>query len=214
MTKLKDPTTNRHELEQKGFSILSNFFSKQEIENLINLLESQQSKKSKVVESKNFRHIRSALKFEEQLKIFLAKLRFFEHMNQVCNMEVAVVTDEYICKKPGSDIPGVWHQDEAYYQDEKLLTAVIALDNLDENGGYAYVPGSHSTLAPHTLNNAKQLQVEGNLSEGLVFPLKAGDVLLLDSRTIHKGLSNDSSNNKRSYTIVAAPKNSPTIKSL
>ena len=113
--------------------------------------------------------------------------------------------DQAVSKPPGatSDVP--WHQDNGYtpVEPEEYVTCTLALDDATvENGCLWIQPGSHHAgTRPHRPTDFFfQVGYEG-ADSGEPCELKAGDVLVFSSLTMHRTGPNTSQQPRRSWVI-------------
>ena len=120
--------------------------------------------------------------------------------------------DMFISKPPHSAAPTPWHQDCAYWIDMPDKRAVSAWMPLDEatvdNGCMWYVPGSHLQPMRQHASTAKNgaLICEGNESEGVAVPLKAGSVVLHHGATVHYSRGNSTNGPRRAMIVNLRPR--------
>ncbi|MFV0308534.1 MAG: phytanoyl-CoA dioxygenase family protein [Desertimonas sp.] len=113
-----------------------------------------------------------------------------------------LVEDQWFASAPGATTPSPWHQDEPYYRlDRPFLTVWITLDDIDAECSLRVVPGSHTAGALFGMvefsAGASTIERGGGLAEvpdididpaafGVrCWPMRAGDAIALDSRTLH-----------------------------
>ena len=113
---------------------------------------------------------------------------------------VVAVEDQWFASAPSATTASPWHQDDPYYNiDGGFLTVWVALDDAPAASALRVVPGSHgwgrlfapvefaasrSTIgAPGDLEPVPDVDAAG--FEVLGWDVAAGDVIALDSRTLH-----------------------------
>lgn len=114
---------------------------------------------------------------------------------------------EFFNKPPRIGKPTPPHQDNYYFnlKPAKAVTMWMALEDIDmENGCLYYVKGSHlKGLRPHgrtrTLGFSRSITDFGekDVANEIAFPVKAGDLLVHHSLTIHRADGNNSSSRSR-----------------
>jgi len=120
--------------------------------------------------------------------------------------------DMFISKPPHSEAPTPWHQDCAYWinmPDKRAVSAWMPLDEATvDNGCMWYVPGSHLQPMRQHASTAKNgaLICEGNESEGVAVPLKAGSVVLHHGATAHYSRGNSTRGQRRAMIVNLRPK--------
>ena len=117
---------------------------------------------------------------------------------------VVLVEDQWFASEPGPATASPWHQDEPYYRlDRPFLTIWVTLDDVDIGGSLRVVPRSHlgATFAMVEFS-ATSVTIDADADDPagrrvpdigadpdghgvLAWPLRAGDAIALDSRTLH-----------------------------
>ncbi len=108
-----------------------------------------------------------------------------------------IVRDHMIVKPPHSTGPTPWHQDEAYWEEDKIyqeLSVWFALQETTEQMGcMQFIPGSHhgKVNRHHSWKNDPNiiaLEVDANSMDELqaiACPLPAGGATVHSARTLH-----------------------------
>jgi ectoine hydroxylase-related dioxygenase (phytanoyl-CoA dioxygenase family) len=123
--------------------------------------------------------------------------------------DVRLYWDQAVYKKPGTESPFPWHQDNgyAYVEPQQYLTCWVALTDADENSGCPLVvPGLHrdGTLA-HRLGELGFVCLE-NPSDAVPVPARAGDVVVFSSLTPHcTGPNLTRDHVRKAYIVQFAP---------
>jgi ectoine hydroxylase-related dioxygenase (phytanoyl-CoA dioxygenase family) len=124
--------------------------------------------------------------------------------------DVRLYWDQAVYKKPGTDDPFPWHQDNGYtfVEPQQYLTCWVALtDATEENGCPWVIPGVHlrGTLA-HDLTPTGFVCVEGWPAEAVAVPARAGDIVVFSSLTPHAtGPNRTADDVRKSYIVQLAP---------
>ena len=125
-----------------------------------------------------------------------------------------IVRDHAIVKPPGSTGATPWHQDEAYWDEDKdyqEFSVWIALqDTTEEMGCMQFIPGSQKgEVHPHHTwqNDPNVIALEindGYVNESLKIPcpLTAGGATLHHSRTMHYTSPNQSTEPRRAFILT------------
>ena len=130
----------------------------------------------------------------------------------------------YLISKPPGGPPLFWHQDWWGWDDPISYTEAVAqvflmyylTDTSPENGCLRVVPGSHRQK--HPLHDADQAHDEalsrvddpddplyGSLAEEKAVPVRAGDLVIGDSRLLHAAYANQSSQERSLITLWYHP---------
>jgi ectoine hydroxylase-related dioxygenase (phytanoyl-CoA dioxygenase family) len=110
----------------------------------------------------------------------------------------------------------LWHQDSThfYLDPQDHVTAWVALSEASEEAGCVRViPGSHKLGqldhfdAPSPMNMIRRGQGVGGYAEddGITLPLKAGEVSMHNTRTVHASGPNNSNDRRMGYGISFIP---------
>lgn len=120
-----------------------------------------------------------------------------------------LVTDQIFMKPPRFGSAKPYHQDNAYFQchpDDEVLTAWIALDDVDEqNGCLRYIDGSHRgpilehLPVPGEPHNQAPASEQIDLTRESLACVSKGGVVFHHSRTLHTSHRNESANWRRAY---------------
>ena len=111
-----------------------------------------------------------------------------------------------------------WHQDEAYFDpeyDHGTLTFWMPLQDVGPNDGcMIYVPGSpqmgllaHRSLGDDPHRHAFECAVTFSQDQSVTVPLRAGDCVVHEQRTLHCTTNNQSSVDRYAYilTFITTP---------
>eukprot|EP01051_Picozoa_sp_SAG22_P009618 SAG22_NODE_813_length_7051_cov_71.816887_5_plen_301_part_00 len=114
----------------------------------------------------------------------------------------------------GTEIP--YHQDFAYWplEPSTIVSAWIAItDSTQENGCLSVLPGTHASSVPHIpvpegarMEFPKMADPSAlDLSSRLELPMRAGQVLLFNERTVHQSAVNTSAARRIGLAVRAIP---------
>lgn len=122
--------------------------------------------------------------------------------------DVRLYWDQAVYKKPGTDDPFPWHQDNGYafVVPQQYLTCWIALtDATLDNGCPWVVPGSHrgGTLAHHATDIG--LVCFDDAPDAVPVPVSAGSVVVFSSLTAHSTGPNRTADERKAYIVQYAP---------
>lgn len=144
----------------------------------------------------------------ERIRRFAAGPLFADLCHDLVGPDVRFYWDQAVYKKPGTDEPFPWHQDNGYafVEPQQYLTCWIALtDATLDNGCPWIVPGLHrrGTLAHH-LTDAGYVCLDH--PEGAVpVEVPAGSVVVFSSLTPHATGPNRSGEVRKAYITQYAP---------
>ena len=122
--------------------------------------------------------------------------------------DVRLYWDQAVYKKPGTESPFPWHQDNGYtfVRPQQYLTCWIALSDVTERNGCPWVvPGLHrgGTLA-HRPSELGFVCLE-DAPDAVPVPARSGSVVVFSSLTPHSTGSNLSDEVRRAYIVQYAP---------
>jgi len=128
--------------------------------------------------------------------------------------DVRLYWDQAVYKKPGTESPFPWHQDNGYtfVRPQQYLTCWVALTDVDEDNGCPWVvPGLHrqGTLA-HRTSELGYVCLD-DAPDAVAVPARAGSVVVFSSLTPHCTGPNRTEEVRRSYIVQYAPDGARTF---
>ncbi len=122
--------------------------------------------------------------------------------------DVRLYWDQAVYKKPGTESPFPWHQDNgyAYVEPQQYLTCWVALtDATEENGCPWVVPGlhRHGTLAHEYSDNG--FVCLRDPADAVAVPVSAGSIVVFSSLTPHSTGPNRTDTVRKAYIVQYAP---------
>lgn len=116
--------------------------------------------------------------------------------------------DQSVYKKPDTDAPFPWHQDNGYtfVEPQAYLTCWIALTDTDETNGCPWVvPGMHrrGTLA-HRMTDLGWVCLD-DAPDAVAVPARAGSIVVFSSLTPHCTGANTTAATRKSWIVQYAP---------
>lgn len=197
-----DFETQRSALEKNGFSIIDSVFAKEEIAEMLRVIEAADSSKSTFRKSADLFAIRQFLNEIPEINPIIFNQRFENLVQQFFGEGYAVVKSIYFDKPEQSNWFVAYHQDLTISVDKKeqlpgyenwtvkqgqfgvqpplevleqMYTVRIHLDDTDENNGaLKVIPGSHlmGICRPAALDLSTESEACCNLSSGSVMIMK------------------------------------------
>ncbi len=136
-----------------------------------------------------------------------AKLR--QLVREFIEAEPCLVVDQIFMKPPRFGSAKPYHQDNAYFRchpDDQVITAWIALDDVDErNGCLRYIDGTHRLpILEHHVVPGEGYNLEPELSQfdltkESLARVKKGGIVFHHCKTLHTSHRNDSDRWRRAY---------------
>lgn len=150
-----------------------------------------------------------------RLRAFCSGPVFRDLAHDLIGPDVRLYWDQAVYKKPGTDAPFPWHQDNGYafVEPQQYLTCWVALSDADEQSGCPWVvPGLHrrGTLR-HRTSELGHVCLESQPADARPVPARAGDVVVFSSLTPHATGPNRSSAVRKTYIVQLAPDGAEVI---
>lgn len=196
-------STLQQDFNEQGYVVVKNFFSPEEMEDLIKQIESPQSLQclDQCLTKGTLRFFANLYRQNEYIQNFVAQPKLINLLKPFIGSDFWVRWDQAVAKGPGAQtFP--WHQDNAYngfkqthYQLWVALTAMTV-----ENGGLWLVPGSHHQLLPHRQEN-NHMVYQGEPESPTFITAEVGDIVLFSSLTLHKTTPNITDGIRWAYVI-------------
>ena len=122
--------------------------------------------------------------------------------------DVRLYWDQAVYKKPGTESPFPWHQDNGYafVEPQQYLTCWVALTDATEDNGCPWVvPGLHrqGTLA-HDYSDIGFVCLR-DPAEAVAVPARAGSIVVFSSLTPHSTGPNRTDCTRKAYIVQYAP---------
>jgi ectoine hydroxylase-related dioxygenase (phytanoyl-CoA dioxygenase family) len=157
----------------------------------------------------------AALRELEGGRFFIARadeITFTTHLLGLCadliGPEVRLYWDQAVYKKPGTESPFPWHQDNGYafVEPQQYLTCWVALTDATEDNGCPWVvPGLHrrGTLA-HDYSDIGFVCLR-DPADAVAVPARAGSIVVFSSLTPHSTGPNRTDAVRKAYIAQYAP---------
>ena len=129
--------------------------------------------------------------------------------------DVRLYWDQAVYKKPGTESPFPWHQDNGYafVEPQQYLTCWVALtDATEENGCPWVVPGLHrrGTLA-HEYSDIGFVCLR-DPEDAVAVPARAGSIVVFSSLTPHSTGPNRTGDVRKAYIVQYAPSGAEVVR--
>jgi phytanoyl-CoA hydroxylase len=128
--------------------------------------------------------------------------------------DVRLYWDQAVYKKPGTESPFPWHQDNGYafVEPQQYLTCWVALTDATEDNGCPWVvPGLHrrGTLA-HEYSDIGFVCLR-DPDDAVAVPARAGSIVVFSSLTPHSTGPNRTGDVRKSYIVQYAPSGAEVV---
>ena len=148
------------------------------------------------------------------LRRFVAGSLFTGLCADLIGPDVRLYWDQAVYKKPGTDAPFPWHQDNgyAYVEPQQYLTCWIALSEATEDNGCPWVvPGIHRTgTMRHHLTETGLVCLD-NPSDAIPVPVGKGGMVVFSSLTPHCTGPNWTADVRKAYIVQYAPEGARVV---
>lgn len=149
------------------------------------------------------------VKRSAQLRAFCSCAPLRDIAHDLIGPDVRLYWDQGVYKKPGTQAPFPWHQDNGYtfIEPQQYLTCWIALTDADTDNGCPHVvPGVHrsGTLA-HELTDLGYRCFEDEPEDAVAAPVRAGGIVVFSSLTPHATGPNLTDSVRKAYIVQFAP---------
>lgn len=143
------------------------------------------------------------------IRAFVKSRPFQDLAHDLVGPDVRLYWDQTVYKKPGVVEPFPWHQDNGYtfVQPQQYPTIWIALTDADEENGCVWVvPRVHrlGTMV-HQRTPLGYLCFQGEPTNVVPIPARAGDVVLFSSLTPHVTGGNFTDQTRKAYILQFVP---------
>jgi ectoine hydroxylase-related dioxygenase (phytanoyl-CoA dioxygenase family) len=150
------------------------------------------------------------------LRRFTSSARFADLSADLVGPDVRLYWDQAVYKKPGTESPFPWHQDNGYafVEPQQYLTCWVALTDATEANGCPWVvPGLHrlGTLA-HEYSDIGFVCLR-DPADAVPVPVRAGSIVVFSSLTPHSTGPNRSDDVRKAYIVQFAPSGATVIRS-
>jgi phytanoyl-CoA hydroxylase len=219
-------TEQARQYDERGFFVLEGALGVGEVDALVEAidpLEARQEEALREMEGGRFFIARAdEITFTTHLVVRSALLSRFtssELLTDLCadlvGPDVRLYWDQAVYKKPGTESPFPWHQDNGYafVEPQQYLTCWVALtDATEENGCPWVVPGLHrrGTVA-HEYSDIGFVCLR-DPERAVPVPAPAGSVVVFSSLTPHSTGPNRTEDVRKAYIVQFAPTGAVVIR--
>ncbi len=212
--------------DENGYFVLEGALAAAEVETLIDAIdpfEKRQEDALRGMEGGRFFIARAdEITFTTHLVLRSGLLRRFTSSSLFADIcadlvgpDARLYWDQAVYKKPGTESPFPWHQDNGYafVEPQQYLTCWIALtDATEENGCPWVVPGLHrrGTLA-HDYSDTGFVCLH-EPADAVAVPAPAGSIVVFSSLTPHSTGPNHTDEVRKAYIVQFAPSGAEVVR--
>ena len=193
----------QNKFKKDGYIFIKNFFSVEEINELITdiQLTSSEHVSEDLLNLGNLTFNSNIMHKSQKLREFISQPKIVDLLSQFLGADFWVRWDQAVEKGPGAGtFP--WHQDNSYSQlkDPHLQLWISLTKMTKENGGIWMLPGSHKKLLPHDKEGCHTVY-KGNTDNAEFISAEIGDIVLFSSFTLHSTTPNITDSSRWAYVI-------------
>jgi len=212
--------------DAQGFFVLEDALTESEVEALvanIDPFEHQATEALRVLDGGRFFIARAdeitftthLVTRSDLLRRFTASALFAELGADLIGPDVRLYWDQAVYKKPGTEVPFPWHQDNGYafVEPQQYLTCWVALTDATEDNGCPWVvPGLHrlGTLAHHTSDIGFVCLTDP--AGAVPAPARRGSIVVFSSLTPHSTGPNRTDGVRKAYIVQFAPSGARVVR--
>lgn len=194
----------KHEFEERGFTVARRFFSRAEVQELMEAIQKAQPLE-KVPSELNkggltFKH--NLLQSSPALQRFCSQQKLIDFMKPIIGPGIWIRWDQAIAKVPGGpEFP--WHQDNGYNRlKQGHFQLWVAMTEINKETGLLWLqPGSHKRgVMSHSAQGTHQV-CEGNPEGAVAIEAEPGDVILFSSLMLHRTSPNVGQKLRWAYVV-------------
>jgi phytanoyl-CoA hydroxylase len=213
--------------DDKGFFVLADALGRDELDALIGAIdpfEAEAEEALRAMEGGRFFIARAdeitftthLVEKSPVLRDFTASALLADVCADLIGPDVRLYWDQAVYKKPGTESPFPWHQDNGYafVEPQQYLTCWVALtDATEENGCPWVVPGLHrrGTLA-HEYSDIGFVCLR-DPADAVAVPARAGSIVVFSSLTPHSTGPNRTADVRKAYIVQFAPAGAEVVRS-
>lgn len=189
--------------KDKGFVLIRNFFSPEEIKQLIADIQETAGQKDAgdVLDVGNLKFHALLMHRSEKLRQFIAQPKIIDFLTHFMGPDIWVRWDQAVEKRPGAGtFP--WHQDNSYsgLVDPHFQFWISLTKMTKDNGGIWLVPGSHRKHIKHAIDGRHTVADPNNQEEFFV-SAEIGDIVLFNSKLLHSTTPNITEESRWAYVV-------------
>ncbi len=209
----------RDALDNKGYFILENVFTADEMTTLAHQIEAHQRRHREALEKQGgtsgisradeITFTSHLAQNDEAIRAFVTRPEFVAITTEILGPDIDLYWNQSVFKAPEGKQEFPWHQDDGYtaVTPSPYLTLWLALnDATPENGCISVLPGSHKRGLVLHKGSAIGLVCHDadDPDQGVLVPVKAGSMGVFWSLTMHKSGANLSPGVRKAFVIQYA----------
>jgi hypothetical protein len=190
------------EFAQNGFVVLKEFFSRAEIDILLQNIKDARRRYEQDDLTKGSMLFKSSIFFHNQrIQQFITQQKIIDILKTLIGPDIWIRWDQAVAKGPNSNV-FPWHQDNNYskLQDPHYQFWIALTESNSENGGLLLQPSSHKRNIPYHYEGYEVVSDEVPTNPILV-TAEPGDVVIFSSFTLHSTTPNITQNTRWAYVV-------------
>ena len=210
----------RHQLDEQGFFVLRDVFTRAEMDSLARRIEDHQWRHQEALtaqggtqgisRSNEIMFTDHLAEQDPEIRAFCERPEFVAITTQLLGPDTDLYWNQSVFKMPETPREFPWHQDDGYtpVKPAPYLTLWLALnDATPENGCISVLPGSWKRgLVPHKPSPLGLVCHDADdPDQGVRVPVPSGSMAVFWSLTMHKSGPNVSNGPRKAYVIQYAP---------
>ncbi|MGG6293726.1 phytanoyl-CoA dioxygenase family protein [Leptolyngbya sp. AN02str] len=192
----------KDQFDQDGFVILRSFFSEQEAQTLLDIIQTCPHPTNKDRLTKGAMTFYSNVyRYSKEMQAFAAQQKIVNVLKELSGPDIWMRHDQAVAKGPGADtFP--WHQDNGYnkLKDGHYQFWIALTEMNQDNGGLWLQPGSHKMILPHKKVGNEQVY-DGIPENPVAIEAKPGDVIIFSSFCLHSTTPNITQKQRWAYVL-------------
>ncbi len=213
----------------RGFFVLEDAFEPRDLEALVadsdqvqerirSLLRTRPEGRLAISRADEITFAPHLVKHSRSARAFCTSPPLLDLAHDLLGPDVRLYWDQTVYKRPGTEAPFPWHQDNGYVyvEPQHYLTCWVALtDATIDNGCPWVVPGAHcgGTLA-HEWTELGWVCFPDDPPEAVPVPVAAGGIVVFSSLTPHATGPNRTEDVRKAYIVQFAPEGAEILRPL
>ncbi|MGB3496258.1 MAG: phytanoyl-CoA dioxygenase family protein [Elainellaceae cyanobacterium] len=189
------------EFREKGFVVLKNFFSPEEVDILLERIKNKASEGSEVLTKGAMTFKSQVFLNDDQIQKIISQQKVIDIVQVFAGPNLWVRWDQAVAKGPGAGV-FPWHQDNGYngLRTEFYQFWIALTKTTSDNGALLLQPGSHKKNLPHK-KVGNEMVYAGEPENPTLIEAEPGDVTIFSSLMLHSTNPNITEEDRWAYVI-------------